>query len=748
MAKSTSRRIGDLPTENPASGGNVLLKNHLFVITINDYLNCPKLFNPVNDGDDFISLLTSKYQFEAAHVVRVSNEQATERNILNQLRNYAQNLTQNDNLILLFSGHGTYDTVFNQGYWVPVDAKFDARRIDTSDCIANSDIMTAIKAMKAKHIVLIADACFSGSLAGQRLAGVERLEDFDSRWLLTAGRNEPVLDGEGDHSPFMTEILDFLDKKATDTGGHVRISELGQHVTTVVARNETQIPICTPMQDVNDKNGEFFFRPRRNEAKDWEIFKALNTIEGFQAYLKLYPNGKFSTDSLQFIHHLQNPIKQNDKVKQGSVLYNIPNHMLRNRETRCVVRVAFDEITLRNDVNVDSETVIKSIRVSEAMTAELIDSTDGKAFTVRTLSTKEQFVDKDSATEWLFLVTPLVKGEHILTLKIGVLEEVNGKERTREMLLEEKITVVEELAFDNKIGEMKKMDTPPIMMMPKVFSATAPSQATSPDAPPSPSAPEQGGQKSGTNFRSIAIGGGLAAILLIATIPILMETGGLQIGSRKIEVPNKPESTDNGATSTIKSGENGGQQPETPVKEGTKQPEKPQNTGGGANSGANNPPKPAPAPKPKPTPPKPKPIEKPQNIRTESPDKSIVKGDRIERRRPSDVAIEVKNDEIPEDLLKKLFNGDDINLLKNALEKYPKSQYRGELKKHLEVLERKREMEIKEREIRNEMPNAVFEQVKVSTDIKYLEVILLDYPKSKHVDYLRKRLAELKAMKQ
>ncbi len=746
MAKSSSRRIGDLPTENSASSGNVLLKNHLFVITINDYLNCPKLSNPINDGDDFISILTSKYQFEAANVVRISDEKATERNILNQLRNYAQNLTQNDNLILLFSGHGTYDAVLNQGYWVPIDAKFDDRRIDTSDCIANSDIMTAIKAMKAKHIVLIADACFSGSLASQRLTGVERLEDFDSRWLLTAGRNEPVLDGEGDHSPFMAEILDFLNKKATDTGGYVRISELGQHVTTVVARNETQIPICTPMQDVNDKNGEFFFRPRRNESKDWEIFKALNTIEGFQAYLKLYPSGKFATDSLQFIHNLQNPIAQSAKVKQGSVLYNIPNHMLLGVETRCIVRVAFDEITLRNEVNVDSETVIKAIRVSEVMTTELIDSTNGKAFGVRSISNKEQFVDKDLATEWIFFVNPLTKGKHILTLKIGVVEEINGKERTREMVLEENILVVEELTFDNKVVEMKKMDTPPIMMMPKVFSATAPPEASNPDAPASepqpPAAPEQSGQKSGSSFRSIAIGGGLAAILLIATIPILMETGGLEVGSRRIEVPKQPATTDNSATSAVKSDENGVKQPEQPIKDAVKQPETPRNTGGGANSG------PSKLPKPLPVPPKPKPIEKPQNIKTELPNSRIQKGDRIEIRKPADVVAEIKNAEIPEELLKKIFNGDDLELLKSVLEKYPKSKYQGELKKHLEVLKRKREMEIKEKEIRDEMPNAVFEQIKVSTDIKYLEVILMDYPKSKHVDYVKKRLAEVKAMKQ
>ena len=47
-----------------------------------------------------------------------------------------------------------------QGYWIPSDAT----RNDISNWISNPEIVSLLKGIKAKHILLVADACFSGSI--------------------------------------------------------------------------------------------------------------------------------------------------------------------------------------------------------------------------------------------------------------------------------------------------------------------------------------------------------------------------------------------------------------------------------------------------------------------------------------------------------------------------------------------------------------------------------------------------------
>jgi hypothetical protein len=88
------------------------------------------------------------------------------------------------------------------------------------------------------------------------------------------------------------------------------------------------------------------------------------------------------------------------------------------------------------------DTVIKSIRIAEVMEVELQDRNEEPAFEITTLNSKEQFVDEDYYSEWIFYVKPIRGGEHQLTLVVSVLEEVRGKERRRDVILEEVVTIV------------------------------------------------------------------------------------------------------------------------------------------------------------------------------------------------------------------------------------------------------------------------------------------------------------------
>ncbi len=134
----------------------------------------------------------------------------------------------------------------------------------------------------------------------------------------------------------------------------------------------------------------------------------------------------------------------NKKKRQGSLLYNIPDQMKVAQETKCVIRLAYDEDVIITNIELQASVVLKTVRIAEVMQAELLDPTQDPAFSIRSLSSEEQFLEEEEYTEWIFYVTPLKTGIHPLLIKISVLEIVQGKERVREIVWEEKVEIYTE----------------------------------------------------------------------------------------------------------------------------------------------------------------------------------------------------------------------------------------------------------------------------------------------------------------
>ncbi|MFN0202295.1 MAG: caspase domain-containing protein [Bacteroidia bacterium] len=273
----------DEALENLAKMGN----NHLFVIGIDAYKNgITPLNNCVRDAKRFAQVLTEKYHFQPPQTLY--NEDATLENIIENLATYTAKLTEHDNLVICYSGHGYLKD--GVGYLVPVDAKKEK----VFGLLNNEQIKSYIKNCKAKHIVFIVDSCYSGSFLLKdkdftELKGFSReVVKYPSRWVLAAGRIEKVADGEyGKHSPFATTLLTFLEK---NTDQPFCISELAQYVKTVTSHNANQTPIAGVLKDTNDLGGEFVFVPRNHEQAD---FEACTTKKDVEHFIKKYPKGKF-----------------------------------------------------------------------------------------------------------------------------------------------------------------------------------------------------------------------------------------------------------------------------------------------------------------------------------------------------------------------------------------------------------------------------------------------------------------------
>ncbi len=135
--------------------------------------------------------------------------------------------------------------------------------------------------------------------------------------------------------------------------------------------------------------------------------------------------------------------------RNGHLLYRIPNRMQLKRETKCVVRLAFEEASVQLDMMIDEQVTIKPVRVAEVMQVALIDPNDNHPFVIRTISEQEQFVEKGDYTEWIFYVKPVLAGAFPLVLKISVIEMVQGRERTRNIVWEEMVQIITE-SVDNQ----------------------------------------------------------------------------------------------------------------------------------------------------------------------------------------------------------------------------------------------------------------------------------------------------------
>ncbi len=236
-------------------------RNHILAIAIDSYRHVTPLSNSVLDCQTVTKVLTDKYKFEEDDITRVFNEEATRSGVYAAFETLKNRLTERDNLLILFSGHGHWDAGVNVGYWIPFDAPFPLK---DPDLISKDDLIRWVKPIKAHHVVFIVDCCFPGALLkGSQTAAADRLEEKCSRWVLASGRLEPVPDGmPGDNSLFVKSLISELNHNRK---AKIRLSDLGNSVIEHTANNAAQTPICLPIHGLDDLGGEFSFHLKTAE---------------------------------------------------------------------------------------------------------------------------------------------------------------------------------------------------------------------------------------------------------------------------------------------------------------------------------------------------------------------------------------------------------------------------------------------------------------------------------------------------
>jgi hypothetical protein len=268
-ARSQTGTVGSQPsTDSERARSEIDFGSyHALVIGNDEYVQLPKLTTANNDATEVASVLRERFGFQ---VTLLAN--ATRYQILSALNELRARLTSDDNLLLYYAGHGQLDEVNMRGHWLPVDAHPE----NTANWLSNVAITDILNAMNARHVMVVSDSCYSGSLTRSALsrpgAGLTDQEKLTwrkamaskrSRTALTSGGLAPVLDaGGGEHSVFAKILLEVLRSSSEIVEGQRLYHQIAARVAHLAERYRfEQLPQYAPIKFSGHESGDFFFVP-------------------------------------------------------------------------------------------------------------------------------------------------------------------------------------------------------------------------------------------------------------------------------------------------------------------------------------------------------------------------------------------------------------------------------------------------------------------------------------------------------
>ncbi len=197
-------------------------KQYFLFIALDNYAHWPGLDGAVSDVKRLKRVLQNYYHFD--RIFELYDREATQGAILEKLKSLGKGggnaLAKNDSLLIYFSGHGEMikEKDKAEGYWIPYDGTKKGSTGAGGNWVGNNQIQKLIENIKADHILIVSDSCFSGSLVGT-FRGDSREESkkllrtiypYTARKVMTSGAKEPV----PSRSVFAKHLIDKLELAA------------------------------------------------------------------------------------------------------------------------------------------------------------------------------------------------------------------------------------------------------------------------------------------------------------------------------------------------------------------------------------------------------------------------------------------------------------------------------------------------------------------------------------------------------
>ena len=292
-----------------ATAGNY----YALVIGNNNYKYLRRLETAQNDARKVAETLKLRYGFDTNLLLDADRDA-----ILDAINNFRRILKQDDQFLIYYAGHGSFDKIAGKAYWLPVDAQ----RNNDKNWIIVDTITSNIKRISSNHVLIIADSCYSGTFtrtsslaklesAQKRKVYLKKMQAKKSRTLLASGGNEPVSDigGEG-HSVFAKAFLVGLTNM--DLNGFTAEELYIQYIKEMVAGSSEQTPEYNIIRNSGHEGGDFVFRKKLasvEQEKSREDEKIKITLD------KMEIADDYPADIRKIVH----PDKKLPKPKSGYI---------------------------------------------------------------------------------------------------------------------------------------------------------------------------------------------------------------------------------------------------------------------------------------------------------------------------------------------------------------------------------------------------------------------------------------------
>lgn len=247
-------------------------ESYALLIATSQYDHWGDLANPVDDAKALQEELEEIYGFEVETLW-----DPTLGDVKHKLREYAgRSFESQDQLFVFFAGHGTRDETTEMGYLVARDTKREDQDPLYESYLPYSEILPLLDSVGMDHVLVLIDACFSGSAvlykdrggiepppANLRMYVSDKLS-YRARRIVTSGGLQQVDDGVAEqHSPFALGLLSAL----RGHGGELGIVTLN----TLTSMLQLEAPRHVFGRFASGQEGtDFFLIPSARWRKDRE----------------------------------------------------------------------------------------------------------------------------------------------------------------------------------------------------------------------------------------------------------------------------------------------------------------------------------------------------------------------------------------------------------------------------------------------------------------------------------------------
>jgi hypothetical protein len=236
-------------------------QGHALLIGVESYLNVPELNlpNTAADACELAAILRdSRYgSYSEAQISFIDDTSATRTNILAALSKLAASTTEDDTVLLFYSGHGHYGA--DGAYYLTTsDTRLtNERKVIAGSAINHQELLNALQALSARRVLLIFNACHAGALVptldieapfiGNSLPdqlATALLATGEGRVIITACREHQYsFVGHGNHTIFAEALVNGLRGAAGGQRGYISVFDLYTYLYfTVVEAVKQQVP--------------------------------------------------------------------------------------------------------------------------------------------------------------------------------------------------------------------------------------------------------------------------------------------------------------------------------------------------------------------------------------------------------------------------------------------------------------------------------------------------------------------------